>query len=177
MNINSYIFSNEDGTGPGVVNCSRRGASCLIGMSAGMVNLCVRAPAGKKFIDDAYHTCVCSVLWWVVVPEFSDRYVIEWHTGQGTAQSGIRWSMRGRPCSWPLCADCGHFAICWFRDRADYYWDGDYIGSIDAFVPTRARYAPQWMWLASQLGERGVRSLTRASYQPLGGGDFPFRVR
>ena len=123
MNINSYIFSNEDGTGPGAsaqfcslltvafrfrielvahLFVSRFGWCEVCGAfqhalrAAGMVNLCVRAPAGKSFVDGAYHTCVTAgrILYEVNMLPFCRalRYVIEWHTGEGTTQSGIRYS-------------------------------------------------------------------------------------
>ena len=81
-NLNNYVFSNNNGIGPGYAN------------------LCARAPNSRPFVDDQYH--------W---------YAIEWHSGADGCQPHV-----------------------------DFFFDGKYVGTNDAFVPTRAGRFLFGMW-------------------------------
>jgi len=83
MNINSYVVTDASG-----------------GEGPGYVNMCVKAPAGKDFIDDTYHS-----------------YAFEWHAGQDGC-----------------------------KPRIDYFFDDEYIGTVDVFVPSRSSRLVFGMW-------------------------------
>eukprot|EP00656_Telonema_subtile_P011146 TRINITY_DN15484_c0_g1_i2.p1 TRINITY_DN15484_c0_g1~~TRINITY_DN15484_c0_g1_i2.p1 ORF type:complete len:381 (+),score=65.17 TRINITY_DN15484_c0_g1_i2:492-1634(+) len=84
MNLNTYLYTNQDGTGPAYAN------------------MCVRSPSGKPFVDDQYH-----------------RYAFEWHTGSSSCDA-----------------------------RVDFFFDDEYIGTNDVFVPSRGSRLALGIWPA-----------------------------
>lgn len=83
-------------------------------------NMCVRAPTGKSFVDGEYHT-----------------YAFEWHTGVAGREAGGGGGERPGNSS-------GHSTDC--ATRVDFFFDGEYVGTNDVFVPTRGARFTFGVW-------------------------------